>query len=248
LLRLGARDLNPARPAVAEPAALRVAVRYIADRPYLLRTIALVGIVGTFGLNFPIVLTAMASEAFGGGAGTYALFNVTLAVGSVAGALLAATRAHTRLRLIVVAAAAFGVSQAAAAAAPGIILFLGLLLVMGLANLAFQAMANASVQLWSDPQLRGRIMGIYMLVFIGGTPIGAPIIGAITSHFGPRVGMCVCGAAPAVAAAALAMAYAAAGRRTETHPIRTRTTRRTAKPLTSPTPRRPPRHNPVQVP
>jgi MFS family permease len=218
LLRLGPRDLNPARPAVAEPVALRVAVRYIADRPYLLRTIVLVGIVGTFGLNFPIVLTAMASGTFGGGAGTYALFNVTLAVGSVAGALLAATRRHTRLRLIVVAAAAFGVSQVAAAVAPGIILFLGLLLVMGLANLAFQAMANASVQLWSDPQLRGRIMGMYMLVFIGGTPIGAPIIGAITSHFGPRVGMCVCGAVPAVAAAALAVAYAAARRRRRLHP------------------------------
>jgi MFS family permease len=160
----------------------------------------------------------MASETFGGGAGTYALFNVTLAVGSVAGALLAAMRGHTRLRLIVVAAAAFGVSQVAAAVAPGIMLFLCLLLVMGLANLAFQAMANASVQLWSDPQLRGRIMGMYMLVFIGGTPIGAPIIGAITSHFGPRVGMGVCGATPAVAAAALAMTYAAARRRRRLHP------------------------------
>jgi MFS family permease len=218
LLRLGPRDLNPAGPAVAEPVTLRVAVRYVADRPYLLRTIVLVGVVGTFGLNFPIVLTAMASETFGGGAGTYALFNVTLAVGSVAGALLAATRGHTRLRLIVVAAAAFGVSQVAAAVAPGIILFLCLLLVMGLANLAFQAMANASVQLWSDPQLRGRIMGMYMLVFIGGTPIGAPIIGAITSHFGPRVGMGVCGATPAVAAAALAMTHAAARRRRRLHP------------------------------
>jgi MFS family permease len=218
LLRLGPGDLNPARPAVAEPAALRVAVRYIVDRPYLMRTIVLVGIVGTFGLNFPIVLTAMAAETFGGDAGTYALFNVTLAVGSVAGALLAAARRHTRLRLIVVAAAAFGVSQVAAAVAPGIILFLGLLLVMGLANLAFQAMANASVQLWSDPQLRGRIMGMYMLVFIGGTPIGAPIIGAITSHFGPRVGMSVCGAVPAVAAAALAVAYAVARRRQRLRP------------------------------
>ena len=208
LLRLGPRDLHPARPAVAERGALRATARYVAGRPHILRTIVLVGTVGTFGLNFPIVLTAMATQTFGGGAGTYALFNVMLAVGSVIGALLAATREHTRLRLIVLAGAAFGGCQVAAAAAPGLGLFLVLLVGMGLTNLAFQAMANASVQLWSDPRLRGRIMGLYMLVFTGGTPIGAPIIGAITSHFGPRAGMSVCGVLPAAAAAALAAGYA----------------------------------------
>jgi MFS family permease len=87
-------------------------------------------------------------------------------------------------------------------------MFLVLLVGMGLTNLAFQAMANASVQLWSDPQLRGRIMGLYMLVFTGGTPIGAPIIGAVTSHFGARAGMSVCGAIPAAAALVLAVAHA----------------------------------------
>ncbi len=82
-------------------------------------------------------------------------------------------------------------------------LFLVLLAVMGLANLAFQAMANASVQLWVEPRVRGRIMGLYMLAFTGGTPIGAPIIGTITNHFGARVGMVVCGALPVLAAVAL---------------------------------------------
>jgi MFS family permease len=136
------------------------------------------------------------------------VFNVMLAVGSVVGALLAATREHTRLRLIVLAGAAFGLCQVAAAVAPGLGFFLVLLVGMGLTNLAFQAMANSSVQLWSDPHLRGRIMGLYMLVFTGGTPIGAPLIGAITSHFGPRVGMSVCGVIPAATAAALAAAHA----------------------------------------
>jgi MFS family permease len=145
----------------------------------------------------------MATDTFGGGAGTYAVFNVMLAIGSVTGALLAATRGHTRLRLIVLAGAAFGVTQVAAAFAPGLAVFLVLLVAMGLTNLAFQAMANSSVQLWSDPRLRGRIMGLYMLVFTGGTPIGAPIIGALTSHYGARLGMSVCGAIPAVAAALL---------------------------------------------
>jgi MFS family permease len=213
LLRL--RDLPRSRPAAPSPGALRATARYVADRPHVARTILLVGIVGTFGLNFPIVLTAMATDTFGGGAGTYALFNVMLAIGSVTGALLAATRRHTRLRLIVAAGAAFGVSQAAAAVAPGLGVFLVLLVAMGLTNLAFQAMANSSVQLWSDPRLRGRIMGLYMLVFTGGTPVGAPIIGALTSHFGARVGMSVCGVVPAVAALLLAVQH----RRSSTRPV-----------------------------
>jgi MFS family permease len=218
LLRLRPSDLIPARPAAAGRGALRAAARYVADRPHIVRTIVLVGMVGTFGLNFPIVLTAMATQTFRGGPGTYAVFNIMLAIGSVTGALLAATRAHTRLRLIVVAGAAFGLSQVATAVAPGLGVFLVLLTLMGLTNLAFQAMANSSVQLWTDPQLRGRIMGIYMLVFTGGTPIGAPIIGAITSHFGARLGMTVCGASPVVAAAILAA----------THVVRSSALRRTA--------------------
>jgi MFS family permease len=173
----------------------------------------LVGMVGTFGLNFPIVMTAMATQTFGGGAGMYALFNVMLGIGSVAGALLAGTRTNPRLRLIVLAAIAFGLSQAAAGVAPGIAVFLVLLVVIGLTNLAFQAMANSSVQLWSDPRMRGRIMGLYMLVFTGGTPIGAPIIGALTSHFGARLGMTVCGVVPAAAAAGLVLKHVREARR-----------------------------------
>jgi MFS family permease len=207
LLRLRPRDLTPVRPAPPEPGALRATGRYVLRRPHVAWTIALVGVVGTFGLNFPIVLTAMASSTFHGDAGTYALFNIVLGVGSVGGALLAGYWARTRLRLIVLAAAAFGLCQAAAATAPSILVFLALLVLMGLTNLAFQAMANSSVQLWVDPRLRGRIMGLYLLVFMGGTPIGAPIIGAITSHFGARTGMIVCGAVPALAAAALAVPH-----------------------------------------
>jgi MFS family permease len=205
LLRL--RGISPSRAVVPAPGALRTTARYVADRPHVARTILLVGMVGTFGLNFPIVLTAMATETFGGGAGTYAVFNVMLAIGSVTGALLAATRGHTRLRLIVLAGAAFGVSQVAAAVAPRLGVFLILLVAMGLTNLAFQAMANSSIQLWCDPQIRGRIMGLYMLVFAGGTPIGAPIIGALTSYYGARLGMSVCGVVPAVAAVALGVQH-----------------------------------------
>lgn len=216
LLRLRPSDLTPVPPVAPERGALRTTCRYVLRRPHVAWTIVLVGVVGTFGLNFPIVLTAMATGTFGGGAGTYALFNVMLAIGSVAGALLAGSRPHTRLRLIVLAAAVFGLCQVAAAVAPSMSVFLVLLVAMGLANLAFQAMANSSVQLWSDPQMRGRIMGLYMLVFAGGTPLGAPIIGAVTSHLGARTGMTVCGAIPALAAAGLVLRYVRAGPRSPT--------------------------------
>jgi MFS family permease len=113
----------------------------------------------------------------------------------------------------VAAAAAFGLLQAVAAVMPDMLAFLALIAAMGLVNLVFQAMANASVQLAVDPRLRGRVMGLYMLVFMGGTPIGAPIIGAITTHFGARAGMAVCGAVPVLAAVVAAAAAARAGRR-----------------------------------
>jgi MFS family permease len=200
LLRL--RELASPPPPPREPRAVRAALRYVRDRPRVSLTIFLVGVVGTFGLNFPVVLTAMASRTFHGDARTYGLFNIVLAVGSVAGALVAGASGRGRLRLIVLSAAAFGLAQAAAALAPDLLTFVALLAVMGFTNLTFQAIANSSTQLWIDPALRGRVMGLYMLVFVGGTPIGAPIIGAITSAWGPRVGMLICGLVPLVAAVA----------------------------------------------
>src|ERR1700689_1825174 len=213
LLRLPPSDLPPAPAARREPGALRATARYLRQHPDVIRTIFLVGMFGTFGLNFPIVLTAMAKLTFDGNASTYGLFNIALAIGSAAGALLAGAAARPRARVIVVSAAAFGLLQTAAAIAPDLACFVALLAAMGFANLAFQSMANASVQLAVDPQLRGRVMGLYMLAFIGGTPLGAPLIGALTSQFGPRIGMAVCGAVPVLAAVAAAAASARRARR-----------------------------------
>jgi len=212
LLRLRPSDLVPAPAAPRESGALRTTARYLRRHPDVVRTIFLVAMFGTFGLNFPIVLTAMAKSTFHGDAGTYGLFNIILAIGSAAGALLAGAAAHPRTRVIVASAAAFGLLEAAAAIAPGMAVFLILLAGMGFTNLAFQSMANASVQLAVDPQLRGRVMGLYMLGFIGGTPIGAPVIGALTTQFGPRAGMSVCGVIPALAAILMVAASARARR------------------------------------
>jgi len=206
LLRLRPADLAPAPATGGEAGSVRATARYLRQHPDVIRTIFLVGMFGTFGLNFPIVLTAMAKLTFGGNAGTYGLFNIALAIGSAAGALLAGAAARPRPWVIVVSATAFGLLQTAAAIAPDLACFVALLAAMGFANLAFQSMANASVQLAVDPQLRGRVMGLYMLAFIGGTPLGAPLIGALTSHFGPRIGMTVCGVVPVLAAVVVAAA------------------------------------------
>ncbi|OLS98866.1 MFS transporter [Pseudonocardia sp. CNS-004] len=208
LILIRSADLIRTPPVARAPGQLRSALRYVADRPHVAWTIVLVGVFGTFGLKFPVVLTAMADEVFHGGAELYGLFNVVLAVGSVAGALLAGARTHPRLRTIVLAGAAFGVAQFAAALAPGLWVFLGALVAMGVVNLAFQAMANSSVQSWVDADVRGRVMSLYMLAFVGGTPLGGPAVGWITDAFGARVGMAVCGLVPLLAAVAVAVVLA----------------------------------------
>jgi len=208
LLALRPSDLQPTRSVPRAPGAVRTAARYLWRRPDVLWTIFLVGMLGTFGLNFPIVLTAMAKSAFGGNASTYGLFNIVLGLGSAAGAVLAGAGTRPRTRAIVTSAALFGLLEGAAALAPGLAAFLTLLAAMGFVNLICQAMANSAVQLAVEPELRGRVMGLYMLAFIGGTPFGAPVIGAITSHYGARAGMLVCGAVPVLAACVVAAALA----------------------------------------
>jgi MFS family permease len=184
------------------------AFAYLRRRPHIGLTIGLVGVVGTFGLNFPIVLTVIAERDYRGTAALYGLFNVMLAIGSVAGALVAAGRTRARLRHIVALGVAFGAAQLLAAVVTGRGAFLVLLVVLGFANLAFQAIANSAVQLWTEPGLRGRVLGLYGQVFVGGTPIGAPLIGALTARCGGRVGMAVCGGLPLAAAVVLGAALA----------------------------------------
>ena len=213
LLMLRPSELQPAPVVPKTRGSMAATARYLRRRPDVLWTIFLVGMLGTFGLNFPIVLTAMAKSAFGGNAGTYGLFNIVIGLGSAGGAVLAGAGTRPRTRAIVASAAVFGALEAAAALAPDLAVFLALLVAMGFINLVCQAMANASVQLAVDPELRGRVMGLYMLVFIGGTPFGAPVVGAITSHFGARTGMFVCGVVPAVAAVMVAAVVARRNRK-----------------------------------
>ncbi|WP_326699138.1 MFS transporter [Streptomyces sp. NBC_01754] len=179
---------------------LREGLRYVSGKPELVWPIVLVGFVGTFGFNFPIWLTAFADEVFHGGAGMYSFFNILMAAGSLAGALLAARRRSTRLRMLVLAGTVFGLLEIAASLSPSVWLFSILLVPIGMIGLTTNISANTSVQMASDPEMRGRVMSLYMMVFAGGTPVGAPIVGWISDAYGVRVGMAAGGAVSVVAA------------------------------------------------
>ncbi|MEV6326194.1 MFS transporter [Streptomyces sp. NPDC051909] len=190
---------------------LREGLRYVAGRPDLIWPIVLVGFIGTFGFNFPIWLTAFSEEIFHVGAGTYGFLNTLMAAGSLVGALLAARRGSTRLRMLVIAAGVFGVLEIAAALSPSFWLFALLLVPIGMIGLTVNISANSAVQMATDPAMRGRVMSLYMMVFAGGTPIGAPLLGWVTDTFGPRTGFATGGLVSLAAAAAIGLILARVG-------------------------------------
>ncbi|QDZ15726.1 MFS transporter [Humibacter ginsenosidimutans] len=180
--------------------------RYVKGRPDLISIFIMVFVVGTFGLNFPIFVASMASTVFHKGAGEYGLLSSVMAVGSVLGALLAARRERPRAQLLAVAATIFGIGSLGAALAPDYWLFGAALAVVGVASQTFNTTANGVVQLSTDPAVRGRVMAIYMAIFMGGTPIGAPIVGWVADAYGPRWALVV-GAASGFVAAAVGVFY-----------------------------------------
>jgi MFS family permease len=199
-------ELRPLPRAERRPGDLVGGFRYIARRPDIILILVMVSIVGTFGLNFGIYIATMARIEFGEGAAIFGVLSSMLAVGSVAGALLSAKRERPRLRFLLASSAIFGAGCALAAILPTIWAFAAALVVVGVAAQTFMTTANGLVQLTTDPQLRGRVMAIYMAIFMGGTPIGAPIVGWVANEFGPRWSVGV-GAAAGVAAAAVGLLW-----------------------------------------
>jgi MFS family permease len=165
---------------------IREGVRYVRGRPDIILILALVFVLGTFGMNFQMTTALMATAVFGKGAGGYGLLGSIMALGSLSAALLSARRPNPRLRVLLVAYGAFAVASAAAALAPSYIWFAVLLVPVGLTALTVITTATAMVQLSVDPALRGRVMALYLAVFMGGTPLGSPLVGWIGSAWGPR--------------------------------------------------------------
>ncbi|MER7683586.1 MFS transporter [Streptomyces sp. NPDC097610] len=211
LLLMRARDLHPVERAPRGKGQLREGLRYVAGRPELIWPIVLVGFIGTFGFNFPVWLSAYADDIFHAGAGGYSLFNTLMAVGSVAGALLAARRGTARLRILIAAAMAFGILEVVAALAPSFWLFALLMVPIGIFGLTVNVTANTAVQMGTDPAMRGRVMALFMMVFMGGTPLGAPLVGWVTDAYGARVGFALGGLVSAVAATTVGLVLARVG-------------------------------------
>jgi MFS family permease len=186
LLRMRPEELHPTAKAARGKGQIREGLRYIRQRPDLMMIMVLVSLVATFGMNFQITNALMASAVFGKGAGEYGLLGSVMAVGTLAAALLAARRKGTRMLYVVGGVLAFGVFTAVAALMPSYLLYAVALVPVGLASLTFMNACNTSIQLSTDPVMRGRVLAVYMVVLQGGTPIGAPLIGWVATVFGAR--------------------------------------------------------------
>ncbi len=183
---------------------IREGFRYVWRTPNLRNTLLAIALIGIFAYNFTVTLALLAKVTFHGGAGTYALLTSCMGIGAVAGGLIAAHRSRPTPRLLQVLALVFGCLLAAVALAPTIVVACALIVLMGTASIGFIATANATLQLSSDPSMRGRVMALYAMAFLGTTPIGAPLVGAIAQWTNPRIAL-LSGAAATVFAAALLM-------------------------------------------
>lgn len=211
LASLNALDVRRLRPAPAAPqrkGAVREGVRYVRSRPDLVLLLTCVFFVGTFGMNFQMTSALMATEVYGKGAGEYGVLGSILAVGSLTGALLAARRARPRLRFVVLAGLTFGIGEVVAGLMPSYATFALVLPLLGLSSLTMITSANGLIQLTSTPAMRGRVAALYLMVFMGGTPLGAPLIGWIGEAFGARWTMIVGGALSAAGIAVATALYA----------------------------------------
>ena len=202
---LALRGMDPQRlhagpVAPREPGAIRAGLRYVLATPELLVPLALMGLVGTLGFNFQVVLPLLAKFSFESGAMTYAALVSAMAVGSIAGALVNGHRGRTGPRLIAGGALAFGASALLAAAMPSLALEIVMLALLGAAAVTFAATINSTLQLAVTPEMRGRVMALYSVVFLGSTPIGAPLTGWLAQSYDPRVALVLAGASGLAAA------------------------------------------------
>jgi MFS family permease len=181
------------------PGQLREALSYVRARPTLWMPLALIFFVSTFGMNFQVTTALMSRTVFHTGAGAFGLASALFAFGALGGALVAARRGRPTLRLLLTTSLIFSVLEIITGAVPSYLTFLLALVPTGLVLLMFTTAANSSTQLNTAADMRGRVMGLYMLVFLGGTPIGSPLAGWIAEEYGARMSMIAGGVVSVVA-------------------------------------------------
>ncbi len=196
-------DLVPAEPRPREKGQLREGFRYVWGEPALRTPLLVMAAIGTLTYEFQITLPLVAQYTFGAGAGGYGALTSAMGVGAVVGGLIAANRGRPTRRLLGIAALVFGAMVLVASVMPTFGAMLAVLPLVGAASITFISLSNTSLQLAARPEMRGRVMALYSVAFLGSTPVGGPIVGWVGQAIGPRAAL-VLGGVTAVAAASLA--------------------------------------------
>ncbi|MCL1897610.1 MAG: MFS transporter [Micrococcales bacterium] len=186
LWRMRASEMRPTPRAPKQPGQLRAGLSYVRGRSDILVILLVIGVVSCLGLNAQLTMGVMARVVFDRGPGQYGILGSLFAVGALCGSLLAARRRRPRVRLVLGAAMAFGIASGLSALAPTYNLFAACLMLQGLVTLTLITSANAAIQMSTAAEFRGRVMALYMMVFLGATPIGSPVVGWIANVWGPR--------------------------------------------------------------
>jgi MFS family permease len=215
LCLLRASELRPHARAHRGKGSFTEGFRYAWGRPDLKAMLVMLFLIGTFGLNFAIFTSTMAVKVFHADARGFGLLSSIMAVGTLSGSLIAAGRDRVGFGSLLLGAGLFGLGCTMGALSPSYWLFAGALVVIGVAALTFTNATNSMMQLTTEPSMRGRVMALRLAIALGGTPIGAPIVGWVADQFGPRWALGV-GAASGFAAAAVAAGFMALTRSSDT--------------------------------
>jgi MFS family permease len=198
LLAMRRGELRPAQRIARQPGQVRQGLAYVRSTPELLIPLVLIAIVGTLAWEFQVSLPLMANQVFHGGAATYGVMASVMGAGAVAGGLVSAARSRPRARTLCVAAIGWGIAILAAALAPSLPLELVTMLFVGYGSITFNSFAKTTLQLAARPDMRGRVMALWALAWLGSTPIGGPIVGWIGQQAGARWSLVIGGVATLV--------------------------------------------------
>ncbi|HMG64350.1 MAG TPA: MFS transporter [Streptosporangiaceae bacterium] len=188
-------ELFPARRVERRKRQVREGLSYVRSTPELIVPLIMIAVIGTLAWEFPVTLPLMARNIFHGGPGAYGVMGSVMGLGAVVGGLVAAARPRPRTRALCVAAIGWGIAILAASAAPNLPLELAALVFVGYGSITFNSFAKTTLQLAAAPSMRGRVMALWAVAWLGSTPIGGPIIGWVGQHAGARWGLVIGGAA-----------------------------------------------------
>jgi MFS family permease len=221
--------LFPAKPVRRKPGQIMQGLHYVRRTPELLVPLLMLALVGTLAAEFQVTLPLMASKVFGAGAASYGLMASVMGVGAVGGGLVAAARARPTGRSLCIATFGWGIAITAAAFAPTLPLELVALVFVGYGNMTFNSYVKTMLQLTADPRMRGRVMALWALGWLGSTPIGGPLVGWIGQEFGARWSL-VAGGVPTILCGLVALpVLIRIDRRAERAPDRGRRPRRSSR-------------------